>query len=150
MVVCLGHFLTLKSLGAEVPQGAIYPPAAPQARALVHHDVPLIAVAPVEVQVLVFEAKQGLVLALPMLQLTLLVAFEEDHLDPVFDLGGCQTELEGQAEDAGLRGPAKLLLFGMRVTVCHGYGGSAVHSHALVVVVIEDEKRTTVCKEQKK
>jgi len=71
------------------------------------------------VQVLVFEAKEGLILALPMLEVTVLITFKEEHLDPVLNLCSPQTEFKGQTEDTRFGGPAELLLFGMRVTAGH-------------------------------
>lgn len=38
---------TLKPLGAKVILGTIDPPATPQPRTLVNHDIPLILIAPI-------------------------------------------------------------------------------------------------------
>lgn len=79
-----------------------------------------------------------------MLEVTTLIAFKEEDLHPVFNLCGPQTELEGQAEDARFGGPAKLLLFGMRIAGGHRHGGGTLHPYALVVVLVEDQEGATV------
>lgn len=84
-----------------------------------------------------------------MLEVIILITFNEEHLHPVFNLCGSQAELEGQTEEARLGGPAKLLLFGMRVTRSHGYWGGTLHLHAFVVVLIEDQEGATVWSKEK-
>lgn len=100
-------------------------------------------------QVLVFKAKEGLILALPMLEVTALVTFKEEHLHPVFNLCGPHTELEGQAEDARFGGPSKLLVLGMRITGGHRHGRGTLHLHALVVVLVEDQEGAAVWSRRK-
>lgn len=72
-------------------------------------------------QVLVFQTKEGVVLALPVLEWTAFITFEEDDFYPVRNVCGCQTKLELEAQDTRFRSPAKLLVFGMRITLGHRY-----------------------------
>lgn len=96
-------------------------------------------------QVLVFQAEERLVLALPVLELAAFVAFVEEHLHPVLDLRGAQTQLQAEAEDARFRGPAELLVLGVGIAPGHGDRRGALHPHALVVVLIEDQEGAAVC-----
>lgn len=78
-------------------------------------------VAPVQVQVFVFKAKERFILALPVLQYTVLVALKQDHLHPVFYFRGPEAEVVGQTEETRLGGPLELLLLGPRVTGSQSY-----------------------------
>lgn len=137
-------FLTLKSLRTQVAFGSVNLPTTPESRAFVNHEVPLTPVAPVQVQILVLEAKERLVLALPVLQDVALVALKEQNPDPVFDLGGAQAQLQLETEDAILGGPAELLLLGVGIADGHCDGGGAFYLHALVVVLVVDQKGAAV------
>lgn len=95
-------------------------------------------------QVLVFQAKQGLILALPVLEDITLITFKEDHLYPVFNFCRSQAELEAEAEDARFGGPTKLLLFGVRIALGHRDGGGGLHLNAFVVVLVVDEEGAAV------
>ena len=95
-------------------------------------------------QVLVFQAKQGLILALPVLEDITLITLKEDHLHPVCNFGRRQAELELKAEDARLGGPTKLLLFGVRIALGHRDGGGGLHLDAFVVVLVVDEEGAAV------
>lgn len=95
-------------------------------------------------QVLVLETKERLVLALPVLQDVALVALIEQNLDPVLDLGGAHTQLQLETEDARLGGPAELLLLGAGIADGHCDGGGALHLHALIVFLVEDQEGAAV------
>lgn len=136
--------LTLEPLRTQVAFGSVNLPATPESRTLVNHEVPLAPVAPVQVQVLVLETEERLVLALPVLQDVALVALKEQNLDPVFDLSSAQAQLQLETEDAILRDPAELLLLGAGIADSHSDGGSALHLHTLVVVLIVDQKGAAV------
>lgn len=138
------RFLTLKSLRTQVSFGSINLPATPESRAFVNHEVPLIPVSPVQVQVLVLETKKCLILALPVLQGVALVARKEQNLDPVSDLSSAQTQLQLETEEAILRGPAELLLLGVGIADSYCDGGGALHLHTLVVVLIVDQEGAAV------
>lgn len=79
-----------------------------------------------------------------MLKDIFLIAFKEHNFYPVSNFRGAQTELQLETEDARLGGPAKLLLFGMRIANGHCNWSGAFHLNALVVVLIEDQKGATV------
>ena len=109
------------------------------------HDVLLVVVPPVEVEVLPHQAEQRLVLALPLLQLVLLVAGQGQDFGEPLDLGGPEAHVEEGAEDPGARRPAELLLGVVGVAADHREGGDAHRPHTLVVVLVVDEEGPAVC-----
>ena len=136
--------LTAVTMGTEVTVGAIKGPVTPCAVAVVDHDVLLVAVAVVEVERLPLEAKEGTVLALPLLKGAQLVAGEGEHLDPVAQVLCPQTQLQRQAEQTPGRHPAEALRLGRRVTRRRRHRGRARHLHTLTVVTVIDEERAAV------
>ena len=114
------------------------------------HDVLLVVVPPVEVEVLPHQAEQRLVLALPLLQLALLVAGQGQDFGEVLDLGGPEAHVEEGAEDPGARRPAEQLLGVLGVAAGHREGGDAHRPHTLVVVLVVDEEGSAVCGRREK
>lgn len=131
--------------GAEVLLGAVDLPAAPGTWAFVDHHVLLVEVAVVEVQVGAHQAEQGLVLALPLLQVALLIAGVQQHLHPVFEALGTQAELLRDAEQPWTRGPAKQLSIVGRVAGLGLDGVGVEGHHALVVVHVVNQEGAAIC-----
>lgn len=93
---CRPETPTLKPLWAKIPQSAKYPPVTPHPWAFVDYYILLFEVAPIKVQILVFQTKEGLILTLPVLKIAILIALKKKHLYQVFNFRGSKTQLEGK------------------------------------------------------